>query len=65
MAGHIDEADAWPAILVQIGKPEVDRHAARAFFRQAVGCDAGQRADQGGLAVIDVPGERDDHVTPG
>ncbi len=42
-------------------EPEVDRHAALLFFRQTVRVDPGQRADQRGLAVIDMSGQSDDH----
>ena len=45
----------------QIGEAEVDRDAARLLLLQAVGVDAGQRAHQRGLAVVDVAGGADDH----
>ena len=41
---------------VEPREPELDRDAALALLRQAVGVDAGERLDQRGLAVIDVPG---------
>ena len=45
----------------QIGKAEIDRDAARFLLLQAIGIDAGQRAHQRGLAVIDMAGGADDH----
>ena len=44
----------------QVGVPDVDRHAAPPLLRQPVGVDAGQRAQEGGLAVVDVAGRADD-----
>ena len=41
---------------VRLRVAELDRDPARALLRQAVGVDAGQRADQRGLAVVDVAG---------
>jgi hypothetical protein len=41
---------------------QVDGDAAFLLFRQAVRLDAGQCADQGGLAVVDVAGGTDDDV---
>ena len=41
---------------------EVDGDAAALFFFQTVGVDAGEGADQRGLAVIDVSGGADDDV---
>ena len=45
-----------------MGEPQVDGDAAALFFFQAVGVDAGERFDQGGLAVVDVAGGADDDV---
>ena len=39
---------------------DVDGHAAPPLLGQAVGVDAGQRAEQSGLAVVDVAGGADD-----
>ena len=61
MAGHIDEAEHRTVGIRQIGEAEIDRDAARLLFRQPVGLDAGQRAHQRGLAVIDMAGGADDH----
>ena len=49
-----------PSSSVEVRVPDVDRHPAPALLGQAVGVDAGQRAQQRGLAVIDVPGRADD-----
>ena len=48
--------------VATVGKTDVDGNAARLFFRQAVGVDAGERLDQRGLAVVDVAGGGDDHA---
>src|SRR5690349_5268788 len=61
VAGHVDEAESLAAFGRQIGEAELDGDAARLLFLEAVGVDPGQRFDQGGLAVIDVPGGSDDH----
>ena len=59
MPGHIDKADAHVA-QIEIGKANVDGDAAPLLFRQTIGVDAGQRAHQRRLAVIDVTGRADD-----
>src|SRR5207245_7671029 len=46
-------------------KPQVDRYAAPLFLGQPVGVRAGQRFDQCGLAVVDVPGRADNHAFRG
>ena len=46
----------------RIGKAEIDCHAAPLFFGQAIGVDPGQRPDERGLAVVDMPGGREDHA---
>ena len=60
MPGNVDEPDDLPAGRRQVGESEIDRHAARFFFLQAVGIDAGQRAHQCCLAVVDMPAYADD-----
>ena len=58
VAGDVDEAD-----LVVVGEParesEVDGDAAALLLGEAVGVDAGERAHERGLAVIDVAGGAD------
>ena len=61
VARHVDEAEHGTVQRRQIGEAEIDGNAARLFFFQPVGIDAGQRAHQRGLAVIDVAGGSDDH----
>jgi hypothetical protein len=46
----------------RVGITEVERDAARLFFRQAVGIDAGQRLHQRGLAVVDVTRGANNHL---
>jgi hypothetical protein len=46
----------------EIRKPDVDGYAALFFFFEAIGVDAGERFDQRGLAMVDVPGGSDDDV---
>ena len=64
VARHVDEADDLPIRARPVGEAEIEGDAARLLFRQAIGIDAGQRAHQRGLAVIDVAGGPDDHATP-
>ena len=59
---HVDKPEFGAIGQCRIGKPEIDRQPAALFLRQAVGVDPGQRADQKGLAMIDVAGRRQDHV---
>jgi hypothetical protein len=61
MARYVDEADDPAFWQRQISEAKVDREAARLLFRQAVGIDAGERAHQRGLAMVDMSGRRDDH----
>ena len=44
----------------EVGKADVDGDAAPLLFFEAIGIDAGERFDQRGLAVVDVPGGADD-----
>ena len=59
--GHVDEAEHRAVRRRQVGEAEIDRDAARLLLLQAVGIDAGQRAHQRGLAVVDMAGGADDH----
>ncbi len=61
VARHVDEAEHAAVRRRQIGEAEIDGDAARLLLLQAVGVDAGQRAHQRGLAVVDVAGGADDH----
>ena len=69
-AGHLCRSTAFRAAPAARGQghpgvAEVDGHAAAAFLRPAVRLHPGQRADQRGLPVVDVPGGRDDvHQAP-
>ena len=47
-------------VQIEIGKADIDGDAAPLLFFQAIGVDAGERAHQGALAVVDVPGGADD-----
>ena len=58
---HVDEAEHGAVRRRQIGEAEIDGNAARFLFLQPVGIDAGQRAHQRGLAVVDMAGGSDDH----
>jgi len=62
VAGDVDEAQPQVRRKLQVGKPEVDGDAAALLFFQAVGVDAGERFDQGGLAVVDVAGGSHDDM---
>jgi hypothetical protein len=50
---HVHKPDPHVA-EVEIGKTNVDGDAAPFLFGQAISVDAGQRAHEGSLAVIDV-----------
>jgi len=61
VAGHVDEADALAARRIEKGVAQFDADAAFLLLGQAVGIDAGERAHQRGLAVIDMACGADDH----
>jgi len=63
VAGYVDDAGAGAVGQREVGEAEIDRDAALFFFLEAVGVLAGERLDQRGLAVIDVPGGADDGVS--
>ena len=54
VTGHVDEAELDVA-LDQMREPDVDGDAADALLLPAIAVDAGERLDQRGLAVVDVP----------
>src|SRR5690606_27347004 len=60
VAGHVHDPDPCPVRQVEVGEPQVDGDAAPLLLLEAVGLDAGEGADEGGLAVVDVPGRPDD-----
>ena len=62
---HVDKAELGAVGQCRIGEAEIDRQPAPLFLRQTVGVDAGQRADQRGLAVIDMACGRQDHGLAG
>ena len=65
VARHVHEAQAQRGRQLQVGETQVDGDAAAFLFLQAVRVDAGERLDEGGLAVIDVAGGADDDVLHG
>ena len=62
VAGHVHDLDGGTTRLLEEGEAEVDGDPARFLLGQAVGVGAGQRLDERGLAVVDVPGRSHDHV---
>ena len=60
VARHIDEAEHAAVCRCFVRKAQVDRDAARFFFLQPVGVDAGERLDQRGFAMVDMPCGADD-----
>ena len=62
VAGDVDEADHAVGRR-HVGEAEVDGDAARLLFLEPVGVDAGEGADERGLAVVDVTGGADDHAS--
>ena len=53
--GHVDEREPRPVGQVERRVAEVDRDPARLLLGQPVGVLAGQRPDEPGLPVVDVP----------
>ncbi|MNY70904.1 hypothetical protein D3C86_2091290 [compost metagenome] len=64
MAGHIDDAQHIAIGQGRIGIAQRNGNAARLLFLEAVGFDAGERAHQRGLAMVDMAGGTDDHAAP-
>ena len=60
--GNVDEAEDAAVRGRQVGEAEIDRDPARLLFLQPIRVDAGERAHERRLAVIDVSGCADDHV---
>jgi hypothetical protein len=67
VAGDVDDAGVQTTAELPSGEAELDGDAAAFLFGEAVGVDAGEGADEGGLAVVDVTGGADDEgaVWPG
>ena len=61
VAGHVDDADLHVGDRAG-GEAQVDRHAPLFLLLQPVGLAAGERLDQGGLAVVDVAGRAEGDV---
>ena len=65
---HIHDTDNPDVRHLERCESQVDRDPAALLFRESIGVDAGQRANERGLAVVDVPGGPNDHgvmPTPG
>ena len=58
----VDDADRADPLEHERREAELDRDAAPLLFGQSIGVDAGQRANERRLAVIDVPRGADDHA---
>ena len=54
--GHVDHRQPPPGRQLERRVAELDRDPARLLLGQPVGVDAGERADEDGLAVVDVAG---------
>ena len=68
VAGDVHDARHGAVGQRQVREAELDRDPAPLLLAEPVGVDPGERADERGLAVIDVPGGADDdalHVHPG
>ena len=61
VAGDVDEVQLGAIGQREVRVPDVDRHPAAALLRKAVGVDAGERAEERRLAVVDMAGRADDH----
>src|SRR5690606_5035488 len=62
VAGDVDDGELLSVRPAEVGEAEVDGDAAALLLRQAVGVDAGERRDEGGLAVVDVAGRAEGEV---
>ena len=60
MAGHVHNAEAAAAREIAEGEAEFNGDAPALFFFQPVAVDAGERANERRLAVIDMPGRAHD-----
>ena len=59
VAGHVDEGGHHPVPEVRVGEAQVDGDAPLLLLLEAVGVGAGEGANEGALAVVDVPGGAD------
>src|SRR5690606_31307716 len=62
VARDVDDGALLPGREANAGEAEVGRDAAALLLDEAVGVDAGERADERGLAVIDMAGRAEDEV---
>ena len=60
VAGHVDEGQLPARRQRRPGEAEVDGEAPGLLLGEAVGVHPGEAQDEGGLAVVDVPGGGDD-----
>ena len=58
---HVDDPGERPRREGEAGEPELDRDPPLLLLLQPVGIGAGQRAHEGTLPVVDVPGRPEDH----
>ena len=57
---HVDEPTSFARRERQVREAELDGDAALLLLLEPIGVDAGQRAHERGLAVVDVPGGAED-----
>ena len=60
VTGDVDDAGGQAGAELPGGEAELDGDAAALLLREAVGVDAGEGVDEGGLAVVDVTGGAED-----
>jgi hypothetical protein len=55
MPRYIDDAKPMAAGKIKVGETEFNGNTANFFLLEPVGLDSGERPDQTGLAMVDVP----------
>src|SRR5690606_36324286 len=62
VAGHVDDAEAWHPVALELGEAELDGDPALRLLLQPIRVDAGERAYERRLPVVDVSGRAQDEA---